>query len=52
MERTLYHTEDNLAGLNRKSSLHDKIDYIHTTLNERIGGIHRVAVALYDEGSD
>lgn len=52
MERTLYHTEDTLAGLNHKSSLRDKIRYIHTMLNERIGSIHRVAVALYDEGTD
>lgn len=52
MERMLYHTEDTLSGLNRKSSLRDKIDYIHTQINERIGAIHRVAVALYDEGTD
>src|ERR1051326_7349231 len=41
-----------LDALNRCVPLHDKVHAIHRVIAERLGGIDRVAAALYDPRSD
>jgi HD-GYP domain-containing protein (c-di-GMP phosphodiesterase class II) len=45
-----YH--DTLEQLNQKVSLPEKLHAIHRVIQERIGGIERIAAALYDPQTD
>lgn len=44
--------DDNLAELNKKNSLSDKLAFLHSVIKKRIKSIDRISVIIYDPKSD
>jgi HD-GYP domain-containing protein (c-di-GMP phosphodiesterase class II) len=52
MQTLAFVYQDTLEQLNQNVPLHDKIQAIHRVLQDRLGGIERVAAALYEPTTD
>ncbi len=44
--------QDDLSGLNRNSTLNEKLEIVHRSIKKRFPEVSRIAVALYEEKSN